>query len=154
TMSDDTVAANTAVQGGGIYNNRATLAMIRDNVSYNSLRRATASDPVPHLTPVGSGLCNVYNGSVSFDGSTFIGNNFNADGSLGGTSTECDRPAAHVGQRRPKLFRPQSPAPVRAALTGAPAWGAKAAGGNQIPLGPAGAAGAKGKGTPSPKELN
>jgi hypothetical protein len=31
---------------------------------------------------------------------------------------------------------------------------AKAAAGKQIPLGPAGAAGAKGKGAPSPKELN
>src|SRR5262249_48788467 len=36
----------------------------------------------------------------------------------GGTSTECDRPAAHAGQRHTKWFRSQAPGPVRAPLTG------------------------------------
>jgi hypothetical protein len=87
TMCDDTVSANTAVQGGGIWNDGA-LGLIRDNVSYNSLRLATASDPtLPSLQSLGSGLCNSPSagGSVSLDGSTVIGNNFDGDGSLGDT---------------------------------------------------------------------
>jgi hypothetical protein len=85
TMSDDTVAGNTAVQGGGIWNayTQGALAMIRDNVSSNALRLPTASDPDPNLQPLGSGLYTPY-GSLSLDGSTYIGGNFKADGSLGG----------------------------------------------------------------------
>jgi len=62
--------------------------MTGDNVSYNSLRLPTAYDPVPNLQPLGSGLYNGADiagvGTVSLDGSTFIGNNFNPDGSFGG----------------------------------------------------------------------
>jgi hypothetical protein len=88
TMSGDAVSGNTAVRGGGIFN-EAALAMTGDNVSYNALRLATASDPNPSNQPLGSGLYNLAGGqlgvgTVSLDGSTFIGNNFNADNSLGG----------------------------------------------------------------------
>jgi hypothetical protein len=87
TMSGDTVTANTAVQGGGIWN-FGTLAMTGDNVSYNYLRLPTASDPGPNLQTLGSGLYNFAGlqqiDPVSLDGSTFLGNNFNPDGSLGG----------------------------------------------------------------------
>jgi hypothetical protein len=82
TTSGNTVTANTAVQGGGIWNS-GTLAMMGDNVSYNYLRQPTASDPDPSKQPQGAGLYND-GGIVGLDGSTFIGNNFNADGSLGG----------------------------------------------------------------------
>jgi predicted outer membrane repeat protein len=85
TLSSDWLTSNTAVQGGGIWNS-GTLAMTGDNVSYNSLRFATASDLDPNLQPLGSGLYNYAypGGTVSLDGSTFIGNNFNPDGSWGG----------------------------------------------------------------------
>jgi hypothetical protein len=84
TMSGDTVTANTAVQGGGIWNS-GTLVMTGDNVSYNSLRLPTAYDPDSGAQPLGSGLYNdAVFGTVNLDGSTFIGNNFNPDGSFGG----------------------------------------------------------------------
>jgi hypothetical protein len=81
-MSGNTVSGNTAAQGGGIWNS-GTLAMTGDNVSYNSLAPYS-----PNLQPLGSGLYNdagIFGvGIVGLDGSTFIGNNFNPDGSFGG----------------------------------------------------------------------
>jgi hypothetical protein len=85
TMSGNVVTANTAVQGGGVYNFLGSLTMMGDNVSSNYLRLPTASDPDPNAQPLGSGLYNFPgSGTVSLDGNTFIGNNVNPDGSLGG----------------------------------------------------------------------
>jgi hypothetical protein len=81
-MSGNTVTGNTAVQGGGLWNAGA-LSMTGDNVFSNYLRLPTPFDSNPNVQPLGSGLYDPH-GGASLDPSTYIGNNFNADGSLGG----------------------------------------------------------------------
>jgi hypothetical protein len=73
TLDASTLSGNSATYGGGIYNQGTVF--VQDNCT---LYGNTAA--------LGSGLYNdAYNGgTVSLDGSTFIGNNFNPDGSFGG----------------------------------------------------------------------